>query len=334
MCAASSGQLIILDADGVFMDEFTYWRTALATAFHFAGVRVADQSLWEEIDRVCLVEHRFHFVTKSRGCNSNWDLAAVLVAALEDESVGPTVRGAIKRGDAQEAGDALWRWLDRPWPAPNPGEPPVSAFGIDRTGDKFIAIRDTFQRVFRNQVDVGWLFPRHALAAPENATREALARLQSSGCTLTICTSRMGSEMEPPLHELDIARYFDTERLVTLDTVRAAQQELNRRPLGKPHWFPLAAAVIGFPRALTALRDDVKSIQNGEPIEAFYLGDSPADFDAARGCVERTLPITYIHVDSGVTHQKTLDEIEQHPMTRAVVPNIAEAIPFILEVKA
>ena len=78
-------RLLILDADGVFLSERPYWNAALGAALDASGLaeRVGDR--WDLLADVAFGPVGLQRVTKAVGCNSNWDLAAVLVRALEDE---------------------------------------------------------------------------------------------------------------------------------------------------------------------------------------------------------------------------------------------------------
>ena len=76
--------LVILDADGVFLNERPYWDSALAAALAVGCVSPPTDDDWREFTTVAFERLGLQRVTKRRGCNSNFDLAAVLALALCD----------------------------------------------------------------------------------------------------------------------------------------------------------------------------------------------------------------------------------------------------------
>jgi phosphoglycolate phosphatase-like HAD superfamily hydrolase len=331
MAASIDRPLVVLDADGVFMNEMTYWRTALAAAFTLAGIEIADALTWQRLDRACLQDARLQRITKSRACNSNWDLAAVMAEALADESTRVAVRRHLAERNDDRAAAALGDRMERMWSQPIPGQPPISGFGIDRRGPRFSAARQRFQDILYERMDIGWSYPRHELLQPVEKTRGALARLHESGLTVTVCTSRQRDETEQPIRALGIAPYFDLSRMATHDEVRRAQESTGCQPLGKPHWFPLASATLGYEAAVEAVRRDAPALPvNGCP-PVIFVGDAAADFDTARAAHARGLPVTYIHVDSGISLAETLDAVRSSDITAAIVPDLSAAAELIVE---
>ncbi|MCB9850137.1 MAG: HAD family hydrolase [Phycisphaerales bacterium] len=321
--------LIALDADGVFMNEMTYWRTALAAAFHYSDIEIADASRWQQLDDACLHQQRLQFITKSRGCNSNWDLAAVIALVLSDADTKERVRAALAANDDAAVASTLATAMEARWSDPDAGAAPVSGFGIDRSGKLFTEVRDRFQDVLYERCGITWSFPRHELIPPADATRGALARMRDAGKTITVCTSRQRDETETPIRRLELAEYFDCARMMTLSEAHQAQRETGVSPLGKPHWFPLAAIALGYDRAVRAVRDNAATLPaDGTPI--LFMGDAPADFETARGCHARGLPVAYIHIDSGITRRETLDAIAKDDVTVAVVDTLAQAADIVL----
>ncbi|HRX87449.1 MAG TPA: hypothetical protein P5572_20685 [Phycisphaerae bacterium] len=331
MTANDTRPLVVLDADGVFMNEMTYWRTALAAAFTLAGIAIKDTATWKRLDRACLQRSRLQRITKSRACNSNWDLAAVMAAALADESTRTEVQRHLVEGADDAVAAALGAGMERLWSKPDPDGPPISGFGIDRKGAEFAAARTRFQEILYLQRDIGWSYPRHELLPPAEKTRAALARMRDAGLALTVCTSRQRDETETPIRTLELAEYFDVDRMATHDEARRAQQETGIAPLGKPHWFPLVAAVLGYSAAVDAVQRDAKQLAVDGCGPVVYVGDASADFDTVRGAHARGLPVTYVHIDSGVSMAATLDAVRAAPVTAGIVPDLAAAADLILE---
>jgi phosphoglycolate phosphatase-like HAD superfamily hydrolase len=319
---------IILDADGVFMNEMTYWRTALVVALDCAALPVTEPATWSALDRACLQAACLQRITKSRGCNSNWDLAAVMAAVLTDDAQRPAARAELAAEDFAAFAHRLAKTMEARWHTPPAGAHPLAGFGIDRESDWFLGIRDRFQDVHYRRRTVHWEYPRNELIPPAGQTRAALADL-TRAASLTVCTSRHRDEMQRAIDEFALAEYFDLARMVTYDEALRAQQETERTALGKPHWFPLAAAALGYADAVAALRDPQARLTPVNGARYAYVGDTSADFDAARGCHQRGLPIAYIHVDSGITRAETLAEITAHPVTCGRVPHLSAAVQLL-----
>lgn len=322
--------LVVLDADGVFMNEMTYWRTALAAAFTLADFAIADAATWERLDRAFLQRARLQRITKSRACNSNWDLAAVMAGALAAPATQAAVRAYLAAGEDDAAAETLGAAMDRMWTSAVPDAPPISGFGIDRKGAEFAAARQRFQDILYLRRDIGWSYPRHELLPPVEKTKGALARMRDAGLTLTVCTSRQRDETATPIETLGLAEFFDEERMATHDEVRRAQDATGCQPLGKPHWFPLAAAVLGYAVAVEAVQRDAAElpVENCGPV--IYIGDASADFETVSGAAQRGLPVRYIHIDSGVSTSATLDAVRAAPVTLGVVPHLADAAEIVV----
>jgi len=323
--------LIVLDADGVFMNEMTYWRTALAAALTLAGIEVNDADRWAQLDRACLRDARLQRVTKSRACNSNWDFAAVMTVALADDRTRTAVRDAIAARDDARAARQLHDAMEALWVGPAASGPPIGGFGIDRKGEAFARTQLRFQEILSGERDIGWSYPRYELAPPADATRAALQCLHDQGYPVTVCTSRQRAETETPIRVLNLAGYFDTQRMATHDEVRRAQDLAGKAPLSKPHWFPLACAALGFERATEAVRLDAAALRTDGCAPIVFVGDASADFETARGCAARGLPVRYVHIDSGISNAETLAAVRASEISFGVVPDLAAAVAVILE---
>ncbi|RNB89030.1 HAD family hydrolase [Brevibacillus nitrificans] len=114
---------------------------------------------------------------------------------------------------------------------------------------------------------------------------ELFRTLKEKGYTLGIGTGRPTIETHVPLSEMKILEWFDPNRVVTASHVLEAEEEFpSYAPMSKPHPYSYVKGLLG----LSAPNSDVVNfslpIQKGE--EVLIVGDSPADFLAARsmGC--------------------------------------------------
>ena len=78
---------VILDADGVFMCERPYWRTALATALSVQGVDGLPRETFRALDRALFDERSAQQRVKAIGVNSNWYLSGALVGCAREGAV-------------------------------------------------------------------------------------------------------------------------------------------------------------------------------------------------------------------------------------------------------
>lgn len=321
--------LIILDADGVFMSEMPYWRTALVAALDLHGLKPAGEGGWSELAEACLVRRRLQAVTKRRGCNSNWDFCAVIARSLESEQARCDVNGALARSDYDTCAAALEAQMEALWSDSVDYRAPLEGFGIARPGPYFDRAVERFQAVFMETLDIDWRFDKHALIEPADRTRGALKKLRDAGATLAVCTSRTYEETAPPMQTLGIAEYFDADRIVTHDDVRRGQKCTGVRPLSKPHWFPLAVASCGFEQAVEAVHNEIELTSAGDA-NVIYIGDAPADFIVATQCRKRGLPVRYVHIEAGITSDAQRCEIADSDMTLALVDDLAAAASEVL----
>jgi len=88
--------ILILDADGVFLSERPYWDSALRTAWKQLGFVELSSDHFEKLTAIAFDTVGLQWVAKKRGCNSNWDLTAVL-----ERSLLPLSRFGIARNSRQ-----------------------------------------------------------------------------------------------------------------------------------------------------------------------------------------------------------------------------------------
>lgn len=326
--------LIILDADGVFLSEQPYWEAALLTALSLNCVNTPAGEDWTRLSEVAFDEIGLQRVTKSRGCNSNWDLAAVLTIALRDLATKSRVEelfagqqwtAAIQCLVASSNG--LWSDRDSSRADTLSGTAdPVKGFGVDRYGDDFTEVRRAFQQLLQPESGNGdWT--SNALCGEPDAIKAALSQLRDLGFELAVCTGRVREELLAPMKSFGLTTFFAPDRLVTTDDVLEAEQGLKIHPLGKPHWFPVVCAAVGPALALDAVRDGrIASVPDARLV---YIGDGLADFQCVDGARSVGLPIDYVHMRSGATDAEQERSIANAPFTLAVIDELAD-VPSLL----
>lgn len=304
-----------------------YWNTALVTMMHHFGMSCGAPARWESLSSACFVENCLQGVTKGRGCNSNWDLAAVMIRAVENETLRAALVSELNAGRfslfascLKEGMEKFWRDADAP--------DPLDRFGIERSGAYFGRVVAEFQDIFEesDEIDwqrIGWAYDRQVPVLPTHELQALFGRWKSAGFLLGVCTSRAELEIVEPMSRFGILEYFERDRIVTNDQAVAAEARLGVRPLAKPHPFPLLCAALDFDSAIRACRDGaVDSVADARDV--IYVGDAPADFDAARGARELGLPVSYLHIDSGLVPPSVRERIANCDVTRLVAPCLAD----------
>lgn len=327
---------LILDADGVLLDERFYWNAALITALELNGLESIARRDGDRLNEIAFEQLGMQRLAKRRGCNSNWDLAAVLTRALSR----PAVRGdfssrvSLGRDDEAcqrlaEAADALW--LDRATPiseetpSPQTGDP-LLGFGIDRGGREFAEVRAAFQNVLHRSTHAGRAPNPWRLREPLPVTQASLKECDDLGFELWVCTGRDRHEILGPLQQFGLESWIPTHRVVSGDDVHAAEAATGVQPLCKPHWFSPACATVGFDKAVAAVKGAIPLLGNGTIV---YAGDALADFWAVLGCARIGLRMGYIHVRSGVTTLTEESEITASLATLQIVDQLSQ-VPQVL----
>lgn len=325
---SSNRHKLILDADGVFLDERPYWYVALAAALRSSEIEPLVDGQWPELCEAAFESAALQRVAKSRGCNSNWDLAAILIAALADvETRSRTARflRAARVQDAvrtlRESAHSLWRT------PPTRADDPLAGFGIDRAGERFAAAVDCYQRIMTRECDITWHFERSRLRASLEDTRGALDVCRKLGYELWVCTGRVGPEIVGPIESLGLADDLAAERVISHDQVERAESLTGMSSLAKPHWFAPLCAAVGFDAAVAVLRGERPP--NTAGVMA-YVGDGLADFRAVAACNSVGFDMHYIHMRSGITSAAEESAVATHPATRAVIDSLAE-LPAVLK---
>lgn len=318
--------LIILDADGVFLTERPYWDTALRTALEANGIDAPSDLNWRQLTDVAFGELDLQRVTKRRGCNSNWDLAAVLTVALRAPTIRTDVIDTLEQRNWSSAIEQLAAASNALWSRDGDGDP-LAGFDVNRYGDDYISVQRTFQ-VMLTRSEAFNAPGDQSFCGGVRVVRTALITLRTAGFDLAVCTGRNRSELLAPLAAFDLVQYLDAERIVTSDEVMPAEQRTGAGSLGKPHWFPAVCAAIGFDAACAAVVEN--HLGNSANKQVVYVGDGLADFKCVTSARSIGLDMRYIHVRSGVTDPDQERTIADAPATIAVVDSLTEAIAPLL----
>lgn len=322
-----SDRLLILDADGVFLDERPYWNAALATALIESGRSFASADAWDALADAAFGDAGLQRAAKRRGCNSNHDLAAVLARALDDPSAAAAFDAMLAAGRLSRAAavlDAACAALGVS--ADAPARDPLASFGIDRGGEFFSRIVLRFQRVLRDaEPGLSWSFEREALRQTVDETVAVLDAARRGGWTLRVCTGRPRGEIDPPIRRLGLGAWLAPACVTSADEVHRGESARPGQSLGKPHPFPVWCALAGFEAALAWL--------DGRPAAAapvaVYVGDSLADALAVRRARAPGLEVSYVHVRSDAADDALLDDIERDRGTVGVVDTLSGLLPLI-----
>lgn len=114
---------------------------------------------------------------------------------------------------------------------------------------------------------------------------ELFRTLKEKGYILGIGTGRPTIETHVPLTEMKVLEWFDPNRVVTASHVLKAEEEFPAHaPMSKPHPFSYVKGLLGLSVPNSEVVSFSLPITNGD--EVLVVGDSPADFLAARsiGC--------------------------------------------------
>lgn len=318
---------LILDADGVFLDETPYWFAALATALLLNDLEEMVED-WSRLSNAAFAHARLQHVTKLRGCNSNWDLAAVLTRAIEEVEEGDRLELLLKAGAYSTAVAVIQRSADGLWKEHGGAgqTDALTGFGIERSSDGMAEVIDLYQSFFHDPdfADM-WPFERYRLKHSPEDTLKAFTECAAAGYELSVCTGRIREEITAPLEQFHLDGFIG-DRLVDDRTVRRAEILSGRSPLSKPHWFSALCAATGF---IEAARVVEGGVLYESPPEAIYVGDGLSDFESVRGSVERGARLRYIHVQSPAGNAALADRVRAAPFTLAVVPSLMHVPDWI-----
>ena len=321
-------KLLILDADGVFLDERPYWEASLAVAFGRADIKIPGGETWQALTRAAFDEAALQRITKDEGCNSNWDLAAVLDRSLMSPGVRAAVIEALGGGQSATAVRRLKSAagkLRAGAAAPALANDPLSRFGIDRRSPGYDAVVTDYQRILRE--GIAGQVRRSPLKETPADTTQALEECLRAGYNLRVCTGRRRDEIETAIAVSGLGELLPAEAITSATDVEQAEIESGQAPLGKPHWFSPVAAAIGFKEALACLESPGAGPAAFE--EIFYAGDSRADFEAVLGARRMGIAIAYVQVVSPAVSPEDLSHIARSPVTRGVIAALSGLAPII-----
>lgn len=320
---------VVLDADGVFLCERPYWRTSLATALAVLGVDGLPRETFRALDRELFDVRSAQQHVKAIGINSNWYLSGALVGCAREESVRQGLSEALSRGDVAAAADhwsaALAEYAESLVHRCDGSGSPVD--WLDQQ-PWFGPIVPRFQEIFHERDRRFDITPRHQVLGDVQAKRETFSRLRRNGVRVCICTGRGLKEVLEAIRQFELMDESHIDTLVTHDEVDAAERETGQVALSKPHWFPLAAAVVGFAPALDALKNG-GSLRAPDGERAVFAGDGMADFRSTANARSRGLDVAFVLVTSAALSKDRVDEIRTAAFTIGVVPRF-EALPDVL----
>jgi phosphoglycolate phosphatase-like HAD superfamily hydrolase len=324
---------IVLDADGVFLRERPYWRTALATALSLLGAHDVDEPKFRALDAELFDVRSLQRIGKDAGFNSNWDLCGALVCCLDESTRRDEWLPALHRNDISRAAagwcDALQDYVDRLATKRDEAGSLVAAL---RAEPAFKPVIPRFQQIFHGQDQRFDVRPQYETLGDPVSVRRAFRRLRETGATLGICTGRNRREIREPLARFGLLDEALERNIVSCDEVERAEAATAAPALLKPHWFPLAAVVAGVQAAIDALRDGTRlPPQCGRA--AVFVGDSLADFGTAANYQKRGGHVRFVLVNSGSLSAESVRKLGEDPLTLSVVDSFEQVSDVLAEAR-
>ncbi len=306
--------LLLFDVDGVVLQEVGYYRTLAITCAHFyealcetVGVEPLPKlrsivNSMEEVDllREAFLPSTLLDILRSRALNSNWDKTYAVVLALNSlpreviaSAAMPLSLHAVLSEKSGSASEYL-RQLEQ----------------MVKVSDRHL-----FERVYEvfQQVHIGpWptipflvdgMIQFDEPTVDKNRLIDTLSTLQSRGYLMGIGTGRPWEELKIPFEALGLLRFFQPDRIVTIDEVKRAEEQHGLAPfsLAKPHPY-------------TYLRGATNYTTEG----VYVIGDSPSDQLAANEAGFEFI---------GVGHAETFSNALKKPF--AIIDNVLQ-IPNVL----
>lgn len=310
---------VLFDVDGVMLREDTYFNATSQTVHElivterFLGQAKTepnpDRERTAEIRRQVLGQRDevLDFL-KSRGVNSNWDMAYLMtshsilknLARAEDRTWAknlcergitladfPEIREKVQitpafdefvpdfPGNLQKHQFLLYlNQLAYEWIGAQ-----TEAFG--RNSQLWEEIRQIFQEFYLGDGErkPGYLEREEPIVAGEEL-RDMLAKLKEKGIALGIATGRPHQETLIPLTSLGVLTFIPQERIATATTVLEAEEEVpEAAPLGKPNPFSYLRALRGAGPSTAELLQEKLPLDRKDVL---IVGDSLADLMCAR----------------------------------------------------
>lgn len=319
---------LILDVDGVLLDERPYWDAALASALLHTGLAEPAVGNWRAVCAAAFDDAALQQAVKAAGVNSNWDLAAVLAAALRVPGTHEAVRRDLAARRFRAAMERLRRAVTSSVKAaPEAGADPLAAWDIRRDDPDHRRLVARFQQVLAGIPPGFSIGPRDRLRESAAVVRKGLAACVAAGWEPGICTGRPRVEIISPLATLGLAPWFG-DRIVCAQDVASAEQQSGSSSFSKPHAFPVLCAALGADAAMAACRNG-KAPRTPQAI--VYVGDAPADHQAAAHGRSLGLPVDYIHRISPAVSAAVVARIARSAFTLRTIDSLAALATLLQE---
>jgi phosphoglycolate phosphatase-like HAD superfamily hydrolase len=309
--------LLVLDADGVFLDETPYWQAALVAALRRGGLQLPAAA--ERAFVATALATGLQRTTKQRGCNSNWDLAVVLATVIQRGAAAAALRKQRWPAACAELAAAVSALA-----GPAAAADPLGRFGLHRDDPRTI---DTAAACEAALIEVvardGW----RCLGEP-SAMRATLAALRGAGHRLGICSGRGRDDLFAALRATGLQAAFDADAIIDVDRIADAAAVAGTECRPKPHAFPLLAAALGVDDALAMLRGQQRPV----PARVIYAGDGRADVETAAAARCAGLPVQYAHLVSPASDADTMAAAAAAPWCLGVFASLPELAASLLAV--
>lgn len=288
---------VIFDLDGVITSEECYWDAAALTVWEYLNSdmyvgkeKISVPSLNENYKKIrdtVFCSDKTIYTLKGKGVNSNWDLAyvTILVTMINaDNDFEKVISYANDMSDnilneyeilAQRASEVCGGRTEDYLRSGIVWKKIQNCFQEWFLGDEIY--RDVYAKEPEQSGKVGLVYKEQPVIAIDKV--KAVIKELSLSKRLCTATGRIFSEMDKPLSEWGIKKYFSPDGLCNYDHVTAAEKKLNLT-LTKPHPYM-------FLKALYGTDYDDEKIINGDldrsKIEkVLIVGDAGADILAAK----------------------------------------------------
>jgi len=308
--------ILILDADGVFLSERPYWESALRTAWKQLGFVELHRAEFKKLAAIAFETVGLQWVAKKRGCNSNWDLTAVLERSLFSSDKRDPVDQRFRLGQFETGLQSWKRASEQLGEETSETGDPLIQFGISRNSRQFSNVVARFQLEYE------------VVESQLESTEITLGRPASLAATLDalpspprICTGRPRSELESALAKAQIDRRFDLERSITCSDI--AQE------LGKPHPYPLLRCLFEESEVDEWLVTKANLPRCEETV--VYVGDSLSDLLAAQAASDLGLTMRYLHRSSDSTTEDVLQRLNLSSCSSGLINTLADLPDWLRE---
>ncbi len=269
--------LLLFDVDGVLLQEVGYYRTLAITCAHFyeqiceaMGIPPslplrADATSMADVERLreAFLPASLLRLLRSRALNSNWDKTYAIVLAmrvlspevLTSDSLQTSIFAVLS--DTSGSGNRYLRQLEHM---------------VNVSDHKlFEQVYEVFQQVHLGPWPTVPFLHRGMIEFDEpmvekNELLKTFQNLQNQSFLMGIGTGRPWKEVKMPLEALGLLRFFQPDRIVTIDEVRKAEDREGLAPfsLAKPHPYTY-----------------IRGANEYSPDDVYVIGDSLSDQLAA-----------------------------------------------------